>query len=445
MNRAPGGTTHPSASTNECASAQGPLVIRWVFPAPQTTALVDGVVFGRDASANVILSGHEASRRHAQVKRSGAIPTLHDLDSRNGTWVNAQRITERPVGPRDVVRIGEWVGVIVECPDDGLLDLRELGAGWYGSAALARAIEPARRVASTNLPVIVEGETGAGKEGMARAIHAWSGRSGAFVAVNCAAIPPAMAEGELFGYRKGAFTGADRSSPGLVRAAHGGTLFLDEILDIPPPLQAKLLRVLEQGEVWPLGETTAVRIDARFVCATQEPLRQAVADRRFRADLLARLDGLTVVLPPLRDRREDVAPLFARLLHEQTGGRMPVLDPKLVEALLTYDWPLNVRELVLLVRRLLAVHGHEATLKRSMLPERVLGAMRTGSQPLATPARASTADDVAFDRLVDALRQHAGNVSRAAQALGITRSRAYRLLEARPEFDVRSLRDEAGS
>lgn len=449
MNRSSsGGTTHPSASTGERGHAQAPLVLRWVFPSPRTTPLVDSLVFGRDASAAVILPGHEASRRHAEVKRVGAIPTLHDLESRNGTWVNGQRITERPVGPGDVIRIGEWIGVVLELPgSEAALDLQDLGTGWYGSAALAHAIEPARRVAATDLPVIVEGETGAGKEGMARAIHRWSGRSGAFVAVNCAAIPPAMAEGELFGYRKGAFTGADRSNPGLVRAAHEGTLFLDEVLDLPPPLQAKLLRVLEQREVWPLGETKAVGVDARFVCATQEPLRQAVADRRFRADLLARLDGLTVVLPPLRGRREDIGPLFARMLHEQTGGRIPEVDPKLVESLLIYDWPLNIRELVLLVRRLLAVHGHELTLKRSMLPDRMLGATRAAStsSPPLTPARASTADDVAFDRLVDALRQHAGNVSRAAAALGITRSRAYRLLEARPGFDVRSLRDEPES
>lgn len=446
MNRSSiGGTTHPSSSAGERGAAQAPLVIRWVFPFPRTTPLADSVVFGRDASAIVTLSGHEASRRHAEVKRPGAIPTLRDLESRNGTWVNGLRITERPVGPGDVIRIGEWIGIVLELAETAAaLDLQDLGAGWYGSATLARAIEPARRVATTDLPVIVEGPTGAGKEGMARAIHRWSARPGAFIAINCAAIPPAMAEGELFGYRKGAFTGADRSHPGVFRAAHGGTLFLDEVLDLPPAVQSKLLRVLEQHEVQPLGEASAVRVDVRIVCATQEALPQAVADRRFRADLLARLDGLTVVLPPLRGRREDIAPLFVRLLRDQTGGRNPEIDPKLVEALLLYDWPLNVRELVLLVRRLLAVEGHEPTLKRSMLPARMLGATRTASTPPqpATPARAATTDDMAFERLVDALRQQAGNVSRAAAALGISRSRAYRLLEARSGFDVRALRDE---
>lgn len=441
------GTTHPSPISGARSGRGSALVVRWVFPSTQTTPLVDSAIFGRDAAATVRLEGHEASRRHARVEWLGAIPTLRDLGSRNGTWVNGQRIIERPIGPGDVIRIGEWIGVVLELGDGGTnLELSELGTGWYGGATLARAIDPARRAAASDLPVIVQGETGAGKEGMARAIHAWSGRSGPFVAVNCAAIPPAMAEGELFGYRKGAFSGADRNNPGLLRAADGGTIFLDEVLDLPAALQPKLLRVLEQHEVLPLGETRPFAIDARVVCATQEPLPQAVADRRFRADLLARLDGLTVVLPALRDRREDVVPLALRLLEQQTHGRAPQLDPKLVESLLLYDWPLNVRELVLLVRRLATLHGQGPTLKRSMLPDRMLRA--TGSPSgapgaPATPARQSTDDEAAFDRLVGALREHHGNVSRAAASLGISRSRANRLLEARPDFDVRSLREEA--
>jgi DNA-binding NtrC family response regulator len=446
VNGPPSGiATNPAISTGSAGSPRGAAVVRWVHPSSRTSTLEDGAVFGRDADATVPLPGQQASRRHAEVRWAGVVPVLRDLESRNGTWVNGQRITERPVGPGDVLRIGEWVGVVLELSDrDAPLGLRDLGQSWYGSATLARAIEPARRVATTDLPVIIEGETGVGKEGMARAVHAWSARLGAFVAVNCAAIPPTMAEAELFGYRKGAFTGADQSNPGLFRAAHRGTLFLDEILDLPAPLQTKLLRVLEQHEVQPLGEARAVPIDVRVVCATQEPLGRAVEDRRFRADLLARLDGLTVVLPPLRGRREDIAPLFVRLLHDQTGGRVPDVDPKLVEALLIYDWPLNIRELVLLVRRLVAVHGDEPALKRAMLPDRVLAATRTASAsaPPITPVRASTADDVAFDRLIESLRRHGGNVSRAAGALGISRSRAYRLLEARPEFDVRSLREE---
>jgi DNA-binding NtrC family response regulator len=254
-----------------------------------------------------------------------------------------------------------------------------------------------------------------------------------------------MAEGELFGYRKGAFTGADRASDGFFRAADGGTLFLDEILELPAAVQPKLLRALEQGEVQPLGEARPVAIDVRVVCATQEPLTQAVAEKRFRADLLARLDGLTLKLPPLRERREDIAPLFLRLLHDLSRGKPPAVDPKLIESLLLYDWPLNVRELVLLIRRVLATQATEPMLKRAMLPERMMGAAAPTASPRAPalPAgRAPTADDAAFDQLLVALRGSHGNVSQAAVALGISRARAYRLLEARPEFDVRSLRSE---
>ena len=437
-------TTHPDSTSGEASSLRAHAVIRWVFPATVTSPLTDGVTFGRDAGCTVVLPGHDASRRHAEVRRTGVVPTLRDLASRNGTWVNGERIEQRPVGPGDVVRVGEWVGVVLEVKGDGIpLELRELAGGWYGGPTLARAVEAVRRVAKMDLPVVVEGETGSGKEGVARAVHAWSGRPGPLVAVNCAAIPAPMAEGELFGYRKGAFTGADRANPGFFRAAHGGVLFLDEILELPAAIQAKLLRALETREVQPLGESRPVPVDLRVICATQEPLARAVAEKRFRADLHARLDGLTVQLPPLRARREDIVPLFLRFLHEQSGGHPPAVDPKLVEALLLYDWPLNVRELVLVVRRLLAVFGHEPTLKRAMLPERMQGAPTASTPGRGGPTpRASTLDEVAFEQLVEALRRHTGNVSRATADLGITRARAYRLLGARPGFDVRALRDE---
>ena len=437
------GTTHPSERTGDAGSRRGQLVVRWVHPTPRTTPLVDKQIFGRDASVSVPLPGHEASRRHAQLQQVGPIPELRDLESRNGTWVNGHRITARPIGPGDVLRIGEWIGIVLELPEDELsLDLREVGTRWYGGATLARAVQPARPVATSDLPVIIQGETGAGKEGLAHAIHTWSGRAGSFVAVNCGAVQPAMAEGELFGYRKGAFTGADRAYPGFFRTADGGTLFLDEVLELPPAIQTKLLRVIEQREVQPLGEPLPIPVNVRILCATQEPLSRAVSERRFRADLLARLEGLTVVLPALRQRREDIAPLFLLLWAAQMGGRPPALDPKLVEALLLYDWPLNVRELVLLVRRLAVSHGSESILKRSMLPERMVGGGWSTPPTPSTPARASASDGPAFDQLVHALREHDGNVTRAAVALGISRSRAYRLLEARPEFDLRSLRDD---
>jgi len=324
-----------------------------------------------------------------------------------------------------------------------------IAPGWYGGAAMAAAMAHARRMAP-DLAIVVQGETGTGKEGAARAIHDWSDRRGPFVAVNCAAMPAHLAEAELFGHRKGAFTGADKASPGLFRAAHQGTIFLDEILELPLPLQAKLLRVLEQREVLPIGETAPVAVDLRVVVATQEPLAAVVAERRFRADLQARLDGLTVVLPPLRARREDVVPLFLQLARQHGGGRIPPLESRVAEALCLYDWPLNVRELLLLARRLLGVHGSEPMLKRSHLPERILArAINEGDSdpaPKRSPrAWRKTDDEVEFESLVEALRAHQGSVARAAAAIGVNRARAYRLLSAHPDFSLDDVRGEGQS
>ena len=240
--------------------------------------------------------------------------------------------------------------------------------GYWAGPTLLAALEPARLVAASNLPIVVQAETGSGKEGAARAIAAWSGRTGPFVAVNCAALPEAMAEGELFGYRRGAFSGAERAHAGFLRAAEGGTLLLDEIAELSLPIQAKLLRAVEQREVVPLGESTPVAIDVRFLAAAQSPLPQAVEEKRFRGDLLARLDGLTVRLPALRERVEEIPFLFAKLVEQHCGSAAPPrLDPLLVERLCAHDWPFNVRELALLVRRLLALHPGAAVLDRGML------------------------------------------------------------------------------
>ena len=186
-----------------------------------------------------------------------------------------------------------------------------------------------------------------------------------------AALPEGLAEGELFGYRRGAFTGADRASPGFFRSAEGGTLLLDEVSDLPLPLQAKLLRVLQEGEVQPLGETRPVAVDVRIVVASQQPLMDAVREGRFRGDLLARLDGLTVRLPPLRQRKEDVPLLFSQLLREHTGGRAPAVEGDVVERLCVHDWPFNVRELVQLARQLLVLHANETLLRAADLPARI--------------------------------------------------------------------------
>jgi transcriptional regulator with PAS, ATPase and Fis domain len=412
--------------------------VRWVFPSTLLSAVVGRPhIVGRDGCCDTVLAGIEISRRHAELRADGPFLAVRDLGSRNGVFVNGARIVEAPLVPGDVVRCGEWIGIAGAGEIAG--EFREIAPGWFGGPALAGPAELARR-AGAELPIIVQGETGTGKEGMARAIHQWSGRRGAFIAVNCAALPGHLAESELFGYRKGAFTGADRNSPGLFRAAQGGTIFLDEILEMPLGTQPKLLRVLEQREVLAIGETKPAAVDVRIVAATQEPIANAVAGGRFRADLHARLDGLTVVLPALRQRREDVVPLFQQFLRQHVNGPSPCLDPKLVEALCTHAWPLNVRELLLLVRRLVAVHASERLLKRSYLPEVMLAQNvaligPVASEPAVRPktARRSTSDEGDFGALLAALQNNQGSVAKAAAAIGISRYRAYRLLSAHPD------------
>lgn len=417
------------------------LAIAWRFPrgnAPPVALDSEGGgerVLGRDTGCAVQLDGHDVSRRHA-VLRGGApgVPaTIADLQSRNGVRINGRPIASAPLSAQDVVRIGGWIGVVTASPGQ----IEEIVPGFWGGTTLGTALTPLRRVAASDLPIVIEGETGTGKEVVAGAVHRWSGRPGPLVAVNCAALPEALAEGELFGYRRGAFTGAERANPGFFRSAEGGTLLLDEISDLPLPLQAKLLRVLEQREVQPLGEARPVRVDVRVVVAGQQSLLESARTGRFRPDLLARLDGLTVKLPPLRARREDVIPLFSRFLESFGQGRAPAFESDLAERLCVHDWPFNVRELVLLVRRLLALHEPETTLRAHHLPERIgqdvsatesprLGPTSPASEPRAD---VPVSEPVQLPALVMALRTSCGNVARAAAILGISRQRAYRLME----------------
>jgi transcriptional regulator with PAS, ATPase and Fis domain len=333
--------------------------------------------------------------------------------------------------------------------------------GLYWGPALRPALELGRRAAASTLPVILEGETGTGKEGFARAIHAWSGRTGGFFAVNCGAIPEALAEGELFGYRKGAFTGAERPNLGYFRAAQGGTLLLDEIVELPLPLQTKLLRALEQREVVPLGESSPIAVEVRVIAAAQEALEQAVRERRFRADLYARLGGVTIRLPPLRQRAEEIPFLVSRLIEAGAGEQPPVIEARVMERLCLYDWPFNLRELDLLVKRLLVLHP-EGRLRKADLPPAIAEAQgraagRTATAtataaaaPAAEPAPKAPRPRTPEDRrsrdeqdlaaLLEGLRRAHGNVVRAAEMAGITRQRAYRLMGQRDDINLGALR-----
>jgi transcriptional regulator with PAS, ATPase and Fis domain len=270
------------------------------------------------------------------------------------------------------------------------------------------------------LSVLVTGETGTGKELFAHAVHRASGRKGQLVALNCAAIPASLVESELFGFKRGAFTGADRDKPGLVRMAHKGTLFLDEIGDMPLEAQTKLLRVLETRELLPVGATTGEAVDARFVCATHHDLQGLASAGRFRGDLLARLHGSVVLLPPLRERKED---LYALVLHflVKAGAAGVELRTSFMAGVLQWDWPYNVRELEAAVQRAVALAKGSA-LSLEHLPDAVRESMReygTAGAPQRTAAPTP-------DELRALLDRHAGNVAAIAREVGRDRAQIHR-------------------
>ena len=338
----------------------------------------------------------------------------------------------------------------------------ELAARYHdliGASPPMRAVyRVVARAAPTRATVLVTGESGTGKELVARALHAAGPRARrAFVALNCAALPAELAEAELFGHVRGAFTGAVHDRAGLFEAADGGTLFLDEVGDMPPALQAKLLRVLESGEVTRVGATRPVAVDVRVVAATHRPLDALVAEGRFRDDLRYRLTVLTVALPPLRDRREDVPALAAHFLAhfaERHGVPARPLADDARRALLAHDWPGNVRELRnALERALLLADGDAIT--AADLPAAVTAAGAASgvpgqAGPALRPAEAAVAElpwadarrraAEAFDRafLAAALERQGGNVSAAARAVGVHRQTLQKLMARL------GLRDAAG-
>jgi len=326
-----------------------------------------------------------------------------------------------------------------------------------GDAAMHQAVTRARRVLDKPIPLLLQGESGVGKDLFARAIHDSGPRRGrAYVAVNCAALPESLIEAELFGYRPGAFTGASRDgAPGRLREAHGGTLFLDEIGDMPLPLQARLLRVLQDRQVQPLGGGPAVAVDFQLIGASHRPLRQLVAQGLFREDLYYRLNGLTLCLPPLRER-QDLPMLLARLLAAIEPARRVELDPPLARELMAYRWPGNVRQLEQALRIACALmEPGESVIRRGHLPDDLVEDLDQGA-PLPSPvllperpgadeaqaahefARAGAAHSTPPAMLRDQSRAHArrvladcgGNHSEAARRLGIGRNTLYRLLKA---------------
>lgn len=299
-----------------------------------------------------------------------------------------------------------------------------------GMIAMLRQVE---RVGRRDVTVLVRGETGTGKELIARAVHAFSSRAdGPFHAINCAALPPDLLESQLFGHVRGAFTGAIRDEPGHFRLADKGTIFLDEVAELSLPLQAKLLRVVQQQSVYPVGAREAVPVDVRVVSATHRALREEVEAGRFRADLMYRLRVVPLRIPPLRNRDGDVA-MLARLFSDELckhGDRqVEQIAPGAIAALAAYDWPGNVRELQNALEYAFAM-GDGPVLTEADLPPEILGDTTAGWAGNAPQTEAAT-DKLPKEarRILTALERAAGHRGRAAQSLGISRVTLWRKIK----------------
>ncbi len=302
------------------------------------------------------------------------------------------------------------------------------------SQALERVLKQAKSVAATAATVLLSGENGTGKEMLARAIHQESPRAnGPFVAVSCAALPEALIESELFGHEKGAFTNATQSHKGRFELADGGTLFLDEIGDLSAAVQVKLLRVLQEREFERVGGTKTLPVDIRLIAATNRDLEKEVAQGRFRQDLFFRLNVVPLVLPPLRERPDDIPILaahFAAKSAQKYGQSTPELEPALVEVLLDYHWPGNVRELENLIERLVVLSS-SSTLGLEFVPEKMLRVL-PGTKPGDESTLEGAVEALKRRMIVSALKSE-GNKVAAAKKLGISRSYLHRLIN---EFDL---------
>ena len=302
------------------------------------------------------------------------------------------------------------------------------------SEAMLQVYKTAARVALTDATVLVVGESGTGKELVARAIHGASARhSGPFIAVDCGAIAEGVLESELFGHARGSFTGATGARKGLFEEASGGTLFLDEIGDVGPRIQGQLLRVLQEGEIRRVGESQALKVDTRVVAATNKDLAEASRTGKFREDLYYRLNVVSIVLPPLRDRREDIPLLAEHFAMKHASARGASITTEARDAMMAYDWPGNVRELENAVARALAL-APGGTILIDDLPEAVRRRARPGEAPRGEVVVDSilqgkpTLDELNRRYADRVLRELGGNKTRAAEALGIDRKTLSRLL-----------------
>jgi len=412
------------------------------------------VTIGRDEGSTVRIDDPSVSRRHA-VLRVGDALEIEDLGGANGTFmrpkahggagkstVNVRQLLGRKaaLSVGDCLLFGTASVVVrheraVEIPDLGSAEQPDTDATGVvvRDPAMRALYSEARRAAQSNISVLLLGETGVGKEVLARAIHAHSPRSkGPFIAINCAAIAESLLESELFGSEKGAFTGSVSARAGLFEAAQGGTVFLDEIGELPPAIQAKLLRVLEERAVTRLGSTRPRPVDVRFVAATNRDPEIDARDGRFRPDLYYRLNGISFVIPPLRARPQEIDVLAGLFLTAACRGIERIepltLSPAVLEVLRRHTWPGNVRELRNVIERAVVLCTGDVVLP-DHLPPSLRGTDRAGGTPAAAPgAQQGEGGNLQTEmkaleraRIIEALERCHGNQSEAARQLGMPR------------------------
>ena len=376
------------------------------------------------------------SSDHGRLIQTDGAWHLEDPRSKNGAVVDGQRTRATRVEPGAIMQLGHTILLFehARLGDGAALDVLATPLAPPRAelvtldAGLAAVVADFERIAAMDVPILLLGETGTGKEIFARALHALSRRTGKLVAVNCGAIPSTLIESELFGHKKGAFSGASSDRPGHLRAADRGTLFLDEIGELSPTAQTALLRSLQSREVVPVGESLPVAVDFRVISATHRDLSAMIEEDRFREDLYGRLLGITVALPPLRERRFDLGILIGTLLRRIDPQGRARITPPAARSLFAYAWPRNIRELERVLIGSLA-RSADGVITVDHLPEEIAACdIPHGRASATVPAGVPSdpEDDALRAEIIAALVRHGGNVTAAAKQLGRHREQLHR-------------------
>ena len=391
------------------------------------------LLVGSAASNDLVLDDPCVSRAHLEVRLLERGLQVRDLGSSNGTFQQDTRIKESVLEGPAVLRMGS-TELAVEPADREIeveITLERLGDMVGVSRGMRQLFGMVQQIAPSNVSVLIEGETGTGKEMVAHEIHRLSARANdPLIVVDCGALPSGLVESELFGHMRGSFTGALNSREGAFELADGGTIFLDEIGELPTDLQPKLLRALDQGQVKRVGDNTMRRISVRTIAATSRDLNQAVSEGSFRPDLFYRLAVVRLRVPPLRERLEDLKPLAQTILRK-VAGRDVVVPDSMVEKLRAHSWPGNVRELRNVLSHAIALYPESSVLR---LPE-VLGTEEPPGSPELPlegdyrEAKRQAVDQFEVRYLTSLLNRHDWNVSAAAREAGVDRNYLHRLMK----------------